>query len=572
MIKFTFLTLILITLLIGSSVLGDDYFSRVTMASDGRITRFPNKSISVYISSPPVPEIVKKNYIEAVEYAMSQWSGLSEDMLKFNLSDSEESADIKIYWVNTPLSAEADPLGEASLVRYDSGEFYVKISIPINGIIPGTNLTRNELKIILLHEFGHAIGIWGHSKDPNDVMYFSSKAVYPTRRDKATLLKLLSYPNGYPLHAGAIAELKSDMSLNFNSAHLHFWLGSVYADIDQDDMSIKELMTALKLDPNLIKAADRLGRIFQKVGMYRKAIDYYSKESEIEPSPGILGMIGMLHLKQKEYENAIKYFKKALHLDSSYTSVRTNVLTAYHLWANELIKLGKNDKAINVLNEALQLFSDSRVIYYDLGTAYNRNGNKEKAIEYYRKALEIEPSFSPAKKDIATCMNNLGADYIKNKNWEKSIELCKQALEWDPNCWEAQKNIESASLCLAREKYDSGSIEEAITYYKMVLEINPNNVDAHNGLGNALYKKELYNDAINHFNLALRIDPESYDAKIGIEMVKRFMNINKAKTIALICLFSLIISTTIISLYKYLTHGKLKAKRLDRDRAEKIHT
>ncbi len=334
-------------------------------------------------------------------------------------------------------------------------------------------------------------------------MYFSSKAVYPTRRDKATLLKLLSYPNGYPLHASAIAELKSDISTSYNSAQLHFWLGSVYADIDQEDMAIKELMTALKLDPNLIMAADRLGRIFQKVGMYKKAINYYSKEAEIEPSPGLLGMIGMLHFKQKEYEKAIKYFQKALHLDSQYTPARTNTLAAYHLWADELIKTGENDKAVSVLNEALKLFSDSRVIYYDLGTAYNKSGDKEKAIEYYKKALEVEPSFSPAKSDIATCMNNLAAEHIKNKSWEKSIELCKQALEWDPNCWEAQKNIESASLCLAKEKYDSGSIDEAIAYYKAVLEINPNNIDAHNGLGNALYKKELYDDAINHFNIAL---------------------------------------------------------------------
>ncbi len=537
------ITSILITLLIVTSALSDDYFNRITMASDGRITRFPNRSVSVYISNPPVQEIIKKSYIEAVEYAMSQWSGISEGMLVFSRSDAE-NADIRIYWVNTPLSFEADPLGEASLVRYDSGEFYVRISIPINGVIP-----RNELKIILLHEFGHAIGIWGHSKDPNDVMYFSSKAVYPTRRDKATLLKVLSYPNGYPLHSSAIAELKSDISLDYNSPHLHFWLGAVYADIGQDDMAIKELMTALRLDPNLIMAADRLGRIFQEVGMYKKAIDFYSKEAEIEPSSGIFGMIGMLHLKQKDYEKAVKYFQKALYFDSSYTPARTNALAAYHLWADELIKTGKSDVAINVLNSALRSFSDSRVIYYDLGTAYNRSGDKEKAIEYYKKALEIDPSFSPAKSDIATCMNNIGAEHIRNKNWEKSIELCKQALEWDPNCWEAQKNIESASLCLAREKYDHGLLDEAIAYYKMALEINPKNVDAHNGLGNALYSKELYNDAIDHFNKALSIDPESYDAKAGIEMVKRFLNINRAKIIALICIFSSFISTAIIYLY-----------------------
>jgi len=539
-----------------SASASDDYFSRITMVSDGRITRFPHGPISVYIADPPVPEGLRHSYIADVEYALGQWEGCSEGQLQFKQVDSED-ADIRIYWADEPLSGEADPLGEASLSRFDSGEFYVKVSILVQGDLSlRLPSMRRELKAILLHELGHAIGLWGHSRDRNDIMYRKSRAIYPTRRDKNTLLKLLSMPPNSPYHENAIAELKSDISTTPKVAYLHFWLGTVYADKGEDDLAIKELLTALKLSPNLLKAAHRLGRIFQEEGMYGKAIAYYSKEAELEPSPGLYGIIAMLYLRQEKYDKAINYFERALRMDSDFAAARTDALAAYHLWASQLIKGDQADEAISVLSRALDLSPSSRVVHYDLGTAYDASGKYEEAIERYKKALEIDPTFIAAKGNIASCINNLGAKQIHNRNWEASIELCEQALKWDPDCWEARKNLESATFGLGREKHQAGLLDDATTHYKAVLDMNPNNLDAYNNLGFVFHERGMYKDALAQFQVALDMDPDSYDAKIGLATVKRRININRAKIAILLTSISMILCISIILLSRYRHRGK----------------
>lgn len=527
-----------------------EYFCRITMASDGRIMRFPHFPVSVYIADPPVPERIRYAYTDDVQHALDQWMGCSEGQLKFEQVNSED-ADIRIYWAEGSPELEADPLGEASLIRFDSGEFYVQMSILLQEQPSLRDSLHRKIKAVLLHEVGHAIGLWGHSTDPGDIMYRRSGALYPTRRDKNTLLELLATPPDSPLHENAIAELRSDLDQTPDTAHLHFWLGTVYADKGEDDLAISELLTALRLSPNLLRAANRLGRIFQREGMYERAIAYYSKAAEAQPSPGLHGLIGLLHLRQEKYDKAVEYFEAALSMNKDFAEARTNALAAYHLWASQLIEDDQVDEAASVLFRALELFPSSRVIYYDLGVAYDTGGRYEEAIEKYKKVLEIEPSFVAAKRNIASCMNNLGARQIQDKNWERSIEFCEQALQWDPDCWEARKNLEAATLGLGRKKHQAGLLDEAIPHYRTALGMNPENVDAHSSLGYLLYEKGTYKDALKQFQMALSIDPEFHNAEEGLTTVKRRININRAKIAILLTVISMIFCFSIIFLSRY---------------------
>jgi len=554
------LSLFLLFIFFCSVAYSDDYFNRITMASDGRITRFAHSPIAVYAPAPDVPESMSQAYVDDVDYALDQWSGIAEGQLNFKRIDSKE-ADIRICWTDNLPIGEADPLGESSLVQFDSGGFYVNVSILMKGIPTTAISIHNEFRSVLLHELGHAIGLWGHSKDPNDVMYFRTKAIYPTRRDKETLFKLLSFAHGSSFHENAIAELKSDISDTPRVSHLHFWLGSVYADKGDDSQAITELMYAMKLDSSLLKAADRLARIFQKEGMYQKAIAYYSRAANQEASPGLFGIIGMLYFQQKEYDKAVDYLQRAYYMDRNFTAGKNNAITAYHLWYSELMKKGKPDDAISVLKHALELFP-SRVVYYDIGTIYDSKKQYEKAIEYYKKALESEPSFTPARRDIATCMNNMGAEQIQSKNWQTSIDLCNQALEWDQNCWQAKKNLEIANLELGQGKQESGMWDDAIKYYNTVIEINPNNTDAHVGLGDSLYEKGMYNDSIEHYQAALNINPNLQDAIDGVAFIKRLMIVNKIKIAALFIILPTILCIIVIILYRYFRHKRLANNRL----------
>ena len=295
--------------------------------------------------------------------------------------------------------------------------------------------------------------------------------------------------------------------------------------------------------------------------MYERAIAYYSKTVEAEPSPGLHGLIGLLYLRQEKYSEAIDYFEKALSMDEDFAEARTNALASYHLRASQLIKNDQAGEAVSVLFRALELFPSSRVIRYDLGTAYDTSGQYEEAIEEYKKALEIDPFFVAAKGDIASCMNNLGAGQIQEKGWESSIELCKQALQWDPDCWEASKNLEAATLGLGKEEHQAGLLDEAITNYRTVLDMNPENLDAYSSLGYVFYEKGTYGDALEQFQMALNIDPEFRDAEDGLATVKRKININRAKMAILLTAISMIFCFSVISLSRYRHRRKVSADR-----------
>ncbi|MBD3182422.1 tetratricopeptide repeat protein [Candidatus Poribacteria bacterium] len=537
--KILFFILIIFSLYCSVSY-GNDYFHRITMASDGRIKRFPQKTISVYIASPPVPERMKHAYIGDVEYALEQWAGCSEGFLEFVKMESEES-DIRVYWTDQLTYMSTDPLGEAGLVESESGGFYVEIYILLQGKPSLRSSLHKEMRVVLLHEIGHSIGLWGHSLDPNDIMYPKSKALNPTRRDKNTLIRLLSSTVNSPYHDTAIKQLKIDIAREPRNIHSRLWLGMVYADKGDDELAVKELMDVLKISPDMLKAVHRLGRIFQKEGMYNKAIDYFEREVTFEPSPGLYTTIGLLYLRQDKYHEAVEYFRKALDMDKEFHVARINNLAAYHLWASELIDNNELDKAIVILKSALDLFPDSRVLNYDIGTAYDAKGQYNDAIKQYKISMELDPEFEAAKSNIASCLNNLGAEEIKKENWEECINLCEEALKWDPNFWEARKNLESATFGLGRHKHEYGMLEEAISYYKTVLNMDTNNVNANRNLGFAFFEKGLYHDAKIQFQRTLELDPESQEALMGLNMVKKRSQIKKAKTAIMLTLISMIV-------------------------------
>jgi len=75
-----------------------------------------------------------------------------------------------------------------------AGAGHVKVDIFVEPLVIGDaylaqrGVTRNEAFYSLVaHELGHALGIGGHSQEPDDLMFGAPTAPRPTRRDAAAL-------------------------------------------------------------------------------------------------------------------------------------------------------------------------------------------------------------------------------------------------------------------------------------------------------------------------------------------------------------------------------------------------
>ena len=149
----------------------DDYFDRITVASNGRLTRFDRDTVTVYTDTVPFEAEV---YEEALSRSLSLWEEKTQGQLQFEPTPDASAADIRIKWAyQQDRQQSSEYIGEAMLIR-GMDRFHVEIEVALRD---RTSLKPHSSEVVqtaLLHEIGHAIGLWGHSDDPNDVMYFAA--------------------------------------------------------------------------------------------------------------------------------------------------------------------------------------------------------------------------------------------------------------------------------------------------------------------------------------------------------------------------------------------------------------
>jgi predicted Zn-dependent protease len=167
---------------------GDDYFDRLQITPVGALlwTRFP---VSVRIDLGNGTDARATAWQQAVTQAIADWSPLLP-----LTQTTEVNADITIHRASLPLRRLGD--GKLAPVRFADTrfEFYNQDDRLRHRMV--ITLSPNQADRSLLsgarHELGHALGIWGHSDRPTDVMYSSQVAQPPqiSDRDRATIRKV----------------------------------------------------------------------------------------------------------------------------------------------------------------------------------------------------------------------------------------------------------------------------------------------------------------------------------------------------------------------------------------------
>ena len=199
-----------------------DYFDHITLFSQGRITRFTQMPIRVYIS----PILKESPYLPEIRYAMQEWQTASDDDIRFEETETPQNTDIRVSWGHSGLHTDFQDmrLGSAELIRLKdtkqtvaqdpadtSSPFTVEVILMLEGDGTIGELSQKEMRTVCLHEFGHAIGLWGHSPHPGDISYPTATVQHPSARDITTLRKLYNTPLNTPQHDIAIKVLTSEI-------------------------------------------------------------------------------------------------------------------------------------------------------------------------------------------------------------------------------------------------------------------------------------------------------------------------------------------------------------------------
>lgn len=153
----------------------------------------------------PIPvHIVLSNaeqaaFLNCIHQGFDRWMHATDGRLRFREVGNPDQARLFITLQPGPLMSPNASIGHASFDRMilENGKDpmqELKVSIVVNtGEIQGDlplPYRQEQVSKLLLHELGHAVGIWGHSNDPDDIMYTHPIVSALSARDLRTIRRL----------------------------------------------------------------------------------------------------------------------------------------------------------------------------------------------------------------------------------------------------------------------------------------------------------------------------------------------------------------------------------------------
>jgi predicted Zn-dependent protease len=171
-----------------------DYFSQVKLTEVGYLvwSQFP---IRIYVKTPKeINSEQAKTWVNTVLQAVQEWNVY----LPLEVVEQSEVANITIVRKAPPLQNSPNsniPRARSAQTTY---ELYTNNKVLSHRftILLSPTQTGNYLTAAARHEFGHALGIWGHSPIQSDALYFSQVRNPPpiSTRDVNTLKRVYEQP------------------------------------------------------------------------------------------------------------------------------------------------------------------------------------------------------------------------------------------------------------------------------------------------------------------------------------------------------------------------------------------
>ncbi len=156
------------------------------------------------------------------------------------------------------------------------------------------------------------------------------------------------------------------------------------------------------------------------------------------------------------------------------------------------LRNGDFDEAIRILNKALALKPDYNHALCTLGLAYSMKGEFQESINQLKKCLSVDPSMTEAHNYLGVAYQELG--FLEEAEKEFKIAILDTKY----------KSRELPYYNLARIYLTRGNLQEALDHIDRALLFNANFRLAHNLKGMILERQLKYAEAIESYLKALR--------------------------------------------------------------------
>lgn len=280
-----------------------------------------------------------------------------------------------------------------------------------------------------------------------------------------------------------------------NDPGAHNNLAIIYYNKGLYKEAIKELETALELNPKFVLARSNLEIILRKTGMLDERIARLNKDIEQNPhdEDRILELADT-YVQLKKYSHAIIYYKKVLERNP-------NSYRAHFGFSNTLKYLGKYEDAIEEMNLALDV-RQSHEGYRSLGEIYLRKGVIDMAIKNFEEALKFDDTSSETHFLLGFALGEKGRVM-------ESIEAMKKAIALNPSL----AQVDSDALI---DVVPQPAQWEAIKKQMGVPEVAGDPFQVHYNMGMSYRNKGLFDEAEKEFRECLKIKEDAVEAHYAL--------------------------------------------------------
>ncbi len=174
---------------------------------------------------------------------------------------------------------------------------------------------------------------------------------------------------------------------------------------------------------------------------------------KINPNYEVFNIYAVILFELKKYNEAIKYWKKAIELNPKYQF-------GYNNLGNVYFKKNEFKEALGYYEKAIQINPNYYEAFYNQGNVFKEINNFPKAIECFDKALKIKADYLPALKSRSDI-------YVKQKNFKKALSELDKILIYDSD--NIKTYIQKADILCQENK-----LREGLENYKIAYKLNPN--------------------------------------------------------------------------------------------------
>lgn len=202
--------------------------------------------------------------------------------------------------------------------------------------------------------------------------------------------------------------------------------------------------------------------------------------------------LGFLYEQVGGYEQALRFYRKALALNPKHEKSLVNV-------ANHLKEVGDYKSAIILYERIIKLNPRNMSAYLNEGIIFNALGDVNRAREMYEKVIKIDANNAQAYFNLGYINETANELREALNNYEKAVDI-------NPKHDEAYYNMGNVYATL-------GQSAEAIAAYLKTISINPNHMNACVNLSILSYKLKDFKGAIHYLEEAQLLGynaPEEY--------------------------------------------------------------